>query len=182
MARRLSTIAVTIAALAALAACTPTRTQKTAGEQLDDTVVTTRVKTALAKDLGSDALKIDVETYRGKVQLNGFINSADAKSKATTVARNVTGVTDVDNNLSLAEGKRSAGEYVDDKVIASKVKAGLAGDSEVAAHEVNVEVREGVVQLAGFVDNTTEKSRAGDIARRVAGVKDVENKLAVKQR
>ena len=55
-------------------------------------------------------------------------------------------------------------------------------DPVVAAHEVNVQTREGIVQLAGFVDNADEKSKAAEVTRRVAGVKQVDNQLEVKQR
>ncbi len=47
---------------------------------------------------------------------------------------------------------------------------------------MNVETREGVVQLAGFVDSSTQKAKASEAARRVAGVKQVDNQLEVKQR
>ena len=127
-------------------------------------------------------IKIDVETFRGEVQLNGFVESADMKSAATRVARSVEGVKNVSNNLKVGEGTRTAGEVVDDTVITAKVKTALAADPVVAAHQVNVETREGVVQLAGFVDNGDQKSKATELARRVAGVKQVDNQLEVKQR
>jgi osmotically-inducible protein OsmY len=47
---------------------------------------------------------------------------------------------------------------------------------------VNVQTREGVVQLAGFVDNSTQKSKASEVTRRIAGVKQVDNQIEVKQR
>jgi hyperosmotically inducible protein len=79
-------------------------------------------------------------------------------------------------------GERTAGEVVDDTVITAKVKTALATDPVVAAHQVNVETRDGVVQLAGFVDSGDQKSKATELTRRVAGVKQVDNQLEVKQR
>src|SRR5262245_24946459 len=73
-------------------ACHPTRRTKSAGEQIDDSTVTSKVKTALARDPSTSAFKIDVETFRGEVQLNGFVDSADMKSSATRVAKSVGGV------------------------------------------------------------------------------------------
>ena len=64
----------------------------------------------------------------------------------------------------------------------ARVKAALAGDPAVAGRDVNVEVRNGVVQLAGFVGTTEQKRVAAEVAARVAGVKQVDNQLAVKQR
>jgi hyperosmotically inducible periplasmic protein len=167
----------------ALSACTPTRTTKSAGEQIDDSTVTARVKTALARELGAgDSIRTDVETFRGKVQLNGFVDSSDKKATAGRVAKTVKGVVSVDNNLVVSDTPRTAGEYIDDKVITGKIKAAFAADSVVAAHQVNVDVRDGVVLLSGFTDTAEQKSRAGEIARKEGGVKDVDNQIAVKQR
>lgn len=181
MKRSFAKIAILAIAAASLAACSATRTQKTAGEQVDDSVLTGKVKAALIADPNTKARQIDVETFRGTVQLNGFVDSADAKAAATRVAQSVEGVQKVDNNLSVQDSSRSAGEVIDDGMITAKVKAALIADPTVKAHEVNVETREGVVQLSGFVDSSEAKSTAADVAKRVAGVKDVQNDLQVKQ-
>lgn len=180
MNRSFAKIAVAALAVASLAACTATRTQKTAGEQIDDSVITGKVKAALIDNSSTKARQIDVETFRGTVQLNGFVDSADAKAAATRVARSVNGVKKVDNNLSVQTERRSVGEAIDDSVITAKVKAALIADKNVKAHEVNVETREGVVQLSGFVDNALAKSTASEVARGVSGVKSVQNDLQVK--
>lgn len=182
MKKSYSKIAILLIAAASLAACTATRTQKTAGEQIDDTVLTGKVKAALVEDPATKARQIDVETFRGTVQLNGYVDSADAKSAATRVASSVKGVQKVDNNLSIQETTRTAGEAIDDSMVTAKVKAALIADPTVKAHEVNVETREGVVQLSGFVDSNEAKTAAGDVAQRTSGVKDVKNELQVKQR
>jgi hyperosmotically inducible periplasmic protein len=182
MKSRMLTIFVAVLAIGTMTACTSTRTVKSAGEQVDDSAVTGKVKTALARDPATSAYRIDVETFRGEVQLNGFVESADMKSEATRVAKSVEGVKKVSNNLRVGAGERSAGDVVDDTVITAKVKTALATDPVVAAHQVNVEVREGVVQLAGFVDNSDQKAKASEVTRRVAGVKQVDNQLEVKQR
>lgn len=179
-----STLIVTfIAAFTVLTACVPTRTTKSAGEQVDDSNITARVKTALARDLGTgDSIRTDVETFRGRVQLNGFVDSTEKKSEATRIAKSVAGVMDVENNLRVAEGSRSAGQFIDDNVLTAKIKTALGRDPVVKAHEVNIDVRKGVVQLAGFVDTAEQKSRAAELAREVEGVDRVDNQLEVKQR
>ena len=182
MKSRILMMAVAVLAMGTMAACAPTRTTKSAGEQLDDSAVTAKVKTALARDPSTSAFRIEVETFRGEVQLNGFVDSADMKTSATRVARTVNGVKSVSNNLKVGQGERTAGEVVDDTVITAKVKAALISDPVVAAHDVNVQTREGVVQLAGFVDNGDQKSKASEVTRRVAGVKQVDNQLEVKTR
>ncbi len=183
MKNRILMVAAAVLAIGSVAtACNPTRTTKSAGEQIDDSAVTAKVKTALARDPTTSAFKIEVETFRGEVQLNGFVDSADMKSNATRVAKSVHGVKTVSNNLQVGPGSRTAGEVVDDTVITAKVKTALATDPVVAAHEVNVETRDGVVQLAGFVDSANQKSQASEVTRRIAGVKSVDNQLEVKQR
>jgi hyperosmotically inducible protein len=176
MNRSIVKFAILAVAAVSLAACSATRTQKTAGEQVDDSVLTSKVKAALVESDSTKAHQIDVETFRGTVQLNGFVDSADARAAAGRVASSVEGVQRVDNNLAV-----QAGEVIDDSVVTAKVKAALIADKNVKAHEVNVETREGVVQLSGFVDSTDAKSTAGEVARRVSGVKDVRNELQVKQ-
>ena len=103
MNRSIAKIAILLIAAASLAACTATRTQKTAGEQIDDSVLTGKVKAALVDDSATKAHQIDVETFRGTVQLNGFVDSADAKAAATRVANSVEGVQRVDNNLAIQD-------------------------------------------------------------------------------
>jgi len=182
MNRSFAKIAILAIAAASLAACTATRTQKSAGEQMDDSVLTGKVKAALIADPNTKARQIDVETFRGTVQLNGFVDSAESKAAAGRVAQSVNGVQRVDNNLSVQESSRSAGEAIDDGVITAKVKAALIADPAVKAHEVNVETRDGVVQLSGFVDNSAAKNTAADVTKGVEGVKGVQNQLQVKQR
>ena len=85
--------------IATFAACTSTRTHESTGEYVDDSVITTKVKTLLAKDDFLKSLQISVETYKGVVQLSGFVNSQQAVDKAGQIARSVKGATSVKNNL-----------------------------------------------------------------------------------
>lgn len=82
-----------------LAACASTAKQSGAGEYVDDTVITTKVKSLLAADDFLKSFEISVETYKGTVQLSGFVNSQDAINKAGEIARSVQGVGAVKNNL-----------------------------------------------------------------------------------
>jgi len=76
--------------------------------------------------------------------------------------------------------KESTGEYVDDSVITTKVKSQLAGDDFLKSFKISVETFKGIVQLSGFVNNQKAVEKAGQIARRVKGVKSVKNDLIVK--
>ena len=79
-----------------------------------------------------------------------------------------------------SEGSRSTGTYIDDKTITAKVEANLAQDSLTQAIQVEIETYNGVVQLSGFVDSPKKIERAEEIARSVAGVRDVENNIALR--
>ena len=85
--------------LATFAGCASTRTQSSAGEYVDDSVITTKIKALIAEDDFLKSFQISVETYKGVVQLSGFVNSKDAANKAGQIARSVKGVTSVKNNL-----------------------------------------------------------------------------------
>ena len=79
-----------------------------------------------------------------------------------------------------AQKQESTGEYVDDSVITTKVKAQLANDDFLKSFEISVETYKGTVQLSGFVDSQKSVDKAGEIARSVKGVKSVKNNLNVK--
>jgi osmotically-inducible protein OsmY len=87
--------------VAALAVCATTHAKESTGKYVDDSVITTKVKALLAEDDFLKSFKISVKTYKGRVQLSGFVNSKDAVSKAAEIARGVKGVTSVKNNLIL---------------------------------------------------------------------------------
>ena len=84
-----------------LAACASTSKQSGAGEYVDDTVITTKIKSLLAADDFLKSFEISVETYKGAVQLSGFVNTRDAVNRAGKIARSVEGVDSVKNNLSI---------------------------------------------------------------------------------
>jgi osmotically-inducible protein OsmY len=93
---------------AAAAACTTTKSEgptehaaANAGRVVDDSVITGKVKAALVADPTTKAHQISVETFKGVVQLSGFVDSSEARSRATQVAQQVEGVKNVKNELEL---------------------------------------------------------------------------------
>ncbi|MCX7149876.1 MAG: BON domain-containing protein [Rhodocyclales bacterium] len=76
--------------------------------------------------------------------------------------------------------QEGTGEYVDDSVITTKVKAAIFEEPTLKSFEINVETFKGVVQLSGFVAAPASASKAGDLARGVRGVKSVKNDIRVK--
>jgi osmotically-inducible protein OsmY len=85
--------------IATFVACASTSKKESTGEYIDDSVITTKVKSLLAADDFLKSFQIGVKTYKGTVQLNGFVNSQKAVDKAGQIARSVKGVTSVKNDL-----------------------------------------------------------------------------------
>ena len=81
--------------------CAATDTRESTGQYLDDSVITTRVKTAIFNEPSLKVLQINVETYKNVVQLSGVVNSGADMAKAVDVARDVPGVRSVRNDLRL---------------------------------------------------------------------------------
>jgi osmotically-inducible protein OsmY len=85
-----------------LAGCAADRGQRATGQVLDDSVVTAKVKAEIARDESLGAAKdINVTTYRGVVQLSGFVESDQISQRAEQIARGVEGVASVDNDLKV---------------------------------------------------------------------------------
>jgi osmotically-inducible protein OsmY len=85
--------------LASLFGCAGTSTKEGTGEYVDDTVITTKVKAAIFNEPTLKSAEINVETFKGTVQLSGFVNSRADINKAVEVARAVAGVTSVKNDM-----------------------------------------------------------------------------------
>ena len=81
--------------------CASTRTQEGTGEYVDDTVITSKVKGAILNEPTLKSAEINVETFKGVVQLSGFVSSQAAENKAVEVARTVAGVKSVKNDMRL---------------------------------------------------------------------------------
>ena len=90
---------VVLMMIVAFVACASTPKQESTGEYVDDSVITTKVKTELANDEFLKSFQISVETRKGIVELSGFVDSQKAKDKAGQIARGVGGVKSVKNAL-----------------------------------------------------------------------------------
>lgn len=96
---RILLLVVCIGMLTVFMGCASTRTSESAGGYVDDTTITTKVKSAILMDSSLKVMQINVETFKGVVQLSGFVNSAQSAAKAAEVARGVKGVVSVKNDL-----------------------------------------------------------------------------------
>lgn len=88
-------------ALTSVVGCASTATKEGTGEYVDDAVITTKVKTAILNEPALKSLEINVETFKGIVQLSGFVSSSAAENNAVEVARRVKGVKSVKDDMQV---------------------------------------------------------------------------------
>lgn len=79
-----------------------------------------------------------------------------------------------------ASKQETTGEYIDDATVTARVKTAIYKEPTLKVAQINVETMKGEVQLSGFVESSADKSRAGEVAREVKGVKSVNNDLQVR--
>ncbi|MDG4475552.1 BON domain-containing protein [Thiovibrio frasassiensis] len=86
--------------------CASTAKQEGTGEYFDDSVITAKVKAEIFNDASLKSSEINVETFKGVVQLSGFVNSQADINRAVAVARTVKGVSSVKNNMLVKQSKK----------------------------------------------------------------------------
>ena len=90
-----------VALMVSALGCASTSQQSSTGQYLDDSVITTKVKTAIFNEPSLKVNQITVETYKSVVQLSGFVDTSASMDKAVTIARSVDGVSSVKNDMRL---------------------------------------------------------------------------------
>lgn len=160
---------------------TGTAASTTIGNEIDDSVVTTKVKSALLADDFIKSLEIKVETRKGEVMLSGFADNQAQIERGVFVSKTIPGVKNVVNKLILKEGKQTVGNKIDDTVITTGVKTAMLQDPLMKSMEVSVVTRKGEVQLSGFVDSDLQFNHAVEVAKGVEGVTSVVNSMQVKK-
>ena len=153
----------------------------TVGMELDDSVVTASVKSALLADPDIKSFDFKVETRKGEVQLSGFVDNQGQIDRATTLAGTVAGVKSIQNKVNLKGMPTTVGNKIDDGIVSTKVKAALLGDADVKSFDIAVVTRKGEVQLSGFVDNLGQVEHAVEVAKDVEGVTSVSNEMSIKK-
>ncbi len=188
--RKLIVLGVTLAAAASVltAGCgnreeapQAAAAKTTVGTEIDDTVLTTKVKSALFADAEIKSFDLKVETRKGAVQLSGFVDNQAQVERAIAATRAVEGVLSVENAITLKSGSATVGNTVDDGIVTTKVKSALLADPSVKSFDIAVVTRKGEVQLSGFVDNQAQIDLAITLASKVEGVARVDNELSIKK-
>ena len=153
----------------------------TVGTEIDDAVVTTKVKSALLADPGIKGFDIKVETRKGMVQISGFVDNQTQIDRVLSAARAVDGAKGVENGMTIKDGKATVGNKVDDSIVTTRVKTVLLADPNMKSFDVAVVTNKGDVQLSGFVNNQMQMDRAVELARAVDGVQRVTNEMSIKK-
>lgn len=153
----------------------------TIGTEIDDSVISTRVKSVLLADPDIKGFDFKIATRKGEVQLSGFVDNASQLERALAVTQAVPGVKSIDNKVSLKAAPTTIGNKVDDSIVTTQVKAALLADASIKSLDIAVVTRQGVVQLSGFVNNQTQIARAIEVAHGIAGVSSVSNEMSIKK-
>ena len=159
----------------------PPVVKTTVGTDIDDGVITSRVKSALIADADIKGFDFKVDTRKGEVLLSGFVDNQSQVDRAIAVTRTVAGVKDVQNSVVLKGADTSVGKKVDAGIITTRVKAALLGDPTIKSFDIAVVTRDDEVLLTGFVDNQAQIDRAMAVARSIENVRLVRNEMSIKK-
>jgi osmotically-inducible protein OsmY len=96
-------LGLSIAALTGSVGCAGSRYERSTGEYIDDKALTSRVKGALANHAEYEFEEVQVATFKGTVQLSGFVNTSNQKREAKDIVEKVPGVKDVENNITVKD-------------------------------------------------------------------------------
>ena len=149
----------------------------------NDSWLTAKTKFALWSDARVKVKQIEVQTTQGMVMLRGTVDSEEARRASEEIAKGVSGVKDVQNNLEVAEGLVGQTSDVHDDVITASIKDHITRDLDQRLRQANIGVRtnDGVVALTGEVPDLSTSEHASWTAWKTSGVKDVKNELNVKK-
>ena len=148
-----------------------------------DTWIGLKVKTALLFHRNVRATKTDVNVRDGIVSLSGEATSIAQKELTTEYAKDVEGVKEVKNQMTVAKNPakpdETVGEKIDDASITAQVKMSLLSHRSTSALKTKVETTDGVVTLTGIAKNAAEKSLVTKLATDVRGVGSVVNNMTI---
>jgi len=148
-----------------------------------DTWIGLKVKTALLFHRNVRATKTDVNVRDGIVSLSGEATSIAQKELTTEYAKDVEGVKEVKNDMTVAnitaKPDETSGEKIDDASITAQVKMSLLSHRSTSALKTKVETTDGVVTLTGIAKNAAEKSLVTKLATDVRGVGSVVNNMTI---
>ena len=152
--------------------------ERSAPTMLDDAAITAKVKTELIGDKNVKARNIDVDTVAGVVVLSGYVDSQQEANRAGSLAKSVSGVVRVKNELRV--GSRTMGQGFDDKVLGGKIKTRLMEEPGIKSLNIDVDVYSGTANVTGVVASQEQKKNVLNLIRSIEGVRGVVDNLLVR--
>ena len=161
-------------------------------DSVGEALLVTRIRVALLDRLKEDGLRVSIATHDGVVDLSGAVKNRSSVELAARAAASVKGVRSVRSRVTLADGTQgpeppvarvvgTVERSVGDALLEARVKGRLLEQLGKVAFKVDVDAADGVVTLSGAVPDAARRKLAADIARATSGVRDVRDRLAVKE-
>jgi osmotically-inducible protein OsmY len=150
-----------------------------AKESMSDGYITSATKLKLMADSRVPGLDVNVDTYGSEVTLFGMVPTKEAKAAAGEIAKSVSGVKAVKNELQVVPEKRQDVVQATDGDIAKRVENAIGQTDSLKDSDIKVEVSNGVARLTGTVERPEQRMTAAVVAREAAGVKAVKEELRV---
>jgi hyperosmotically inducible protein len=154
-------------------------TASAAKEGVSDAYITSTTKLKLMADARVPGLDVNVDTHGSEVTLFGMVPSKEAKAKAEEIARGVSGVHSVKNELQIVPDKRKDAVEAADGEIEKRVENAIENNDSLHDADIKVQVSNGVARLTGSVERPEQRMTAAVVAREAAGVKAVQEDLRV---
>ena len=153
------------------------RDERSIGTMMNDSILSTTVKSRLISDDFVKARHIDVDVLSGIVYLIGVVESDSQRRMAADIARGVDGTRQINNQLLV--GSTTAGQILNDALMTSKINVELIKDPIVSSTNVDVDTHNNIVTLTGIVDSAREKARILQITQRVSGNRQTIDNLSI---
>ncbi len=161
-------------------------------DSVGEALLVTRIRVALLNRLKEDGLRVSIATHDGVVDLSGAVKNRSSVELAARAAASVKGVRSVRSRVTLADGTQgpeppvarvvgTVERSVGDALLEARVKGRLLEQLGKVAFKVDVDAADGVVTLSGAVPDAARRKLAADIARATSGVRDLRDRLAVKE-
>lgn len=152
--------------------------ERSLGRQVDDSSITAKIALDLTNDTIVRARNIDVDTINGNVMLTGVVDTEFEALRAVDIARRVSGVNEVNNNLQI--GSRTFRQVVSDKLVGSRIKGKLLAEPGIRALSIDVDVYSGIVTLSGVVGDQATKDKVIGMAQATEGTLKIVDNIYVK--
>ncbi len=151
--------------------------KRSIGTMLDDSLLSSSVKTKMISDEFVKARHIDVDVLNGVVYLIGVVESSSQKRMAGDIARGVDGIRRVENQLMV--GKTTAGQILDDTILSSRIQAELLKEPNVRSTNIDVDTNNNVITLTAIVSSYKEKETIIKVVQKTAGNRQIVDNLKV---